>query len=68
MTWVGTGVDVGVGVNVGVGVAVEEEGVGVADVLVVLKTNEDVAVEEGVEDVADGEGTAEAIRAIAAMH
>ena len=64
MTWVGTGAGVDVGVDVEVGVELGEEGGGVADVLVGIVTDEDGAVAEGDEDVADGEGITSAIAAI----
>jgi len=55
---------VDVGVDVEVGVELGEEGGGVADVLVGIVTDEDGAVAEGDEDVADGEGITSAIAAI----
>lgn len=59
----GVGVDVGVGVEEGVELG--GEGGGVADVLVGTEIDEDNAVDEGSEDVDDGEGITSAI---AAMH
>lgn len=64
MTWVGAGAGVDIGVDVEVGVELGEEGIDVADVLVGIATDEDGAVDEGDDDVADGEGIT---RAIAAM-